>query len=106
MRSAALTYHFRGGTNGRSILGSPPADASVGACVRRSVQAGSGVDGLLFYPRIVNAGTEDEGVVHEMEHFLEKTEAEAIATMRAWVENAFGPGVRMKLMPPDEPDYR
>lgn len=60
----------------------------------------------LFYPRIVNAGTEDEGVVQEMEHFLEKTEAEAIATMKTWFEEAFGPGVRMKLMPPDEPDYR
>jgi hypothetical protein len=60
----------------------------------------------LFYPRVVNAGTEDEGVVHEIEHFLEKTEAEAIATMKAWIEKAFGPGVRMRLMPRDEPDYR
>lgn len=60
----------------------------------------------LFYPRVVNEGTEHEGVVLTLEHFVEKSAPEAIDAMKKWIEAKFGSGIKMKSMSPDEPDWR
>lgn len=60
----------------------------------------------LFYPRVVHEGSDEEGVHLTLEHFVERSAPEAIAAMQKWIEVKFGPGVRMKPMSPDEPDWR